>query len=217
MKGLIYKDLCVSLHAMKRVLIIAPILLFLVVAVVALGPGAEPVIYTIPVIFCMIIGMSMLFVPIGQDENNGWLRQGFMMPVSRLDCYHARLLAHLLCTGCTAVMGIVVSLLSALVFGDLCLPVVGFTFAAAGGMVVLSAVLGICINALIIRLGMQKASILMMSVFILFQFCMVSGMMESLLSNGNPIVWIVVLAAVIVLLTVVLYFMGRKWIQNKEL
>ncbi len=217
MKGLLHKELCISLRATKRILIIAPILLFIVMAVVAHGPGAEPAVYMIPTIFCMIIGMSMMLVTFGHDDASGWLRQGFMMPVTRIECYHAKLLLNLICTGCTAVAGILIALISALIFGDMCLLTAGFIFAAAGGMFLLSMIISICMNALIIRLGTQKASILLTTTFIILQFCAISGVMGSLLSNINLIVCFIVLGLVVVLVTAVLYCLGRKWILQKEL
>lgn len=214
MKGLIYKDLCISLRATKYVLVIAPILLFLAMAIIALGLGAEPAMYMIPTVFCTLIGVCMMLTTAGQDEASKWLKQGFMMTVTRMECYHAKLLLHLLCTGCTAVIGVTVSMLSALVFGDMSLTTAGFIFGAAGGMCLLSIVIGIWINALIIRFGTQKASAMFMMVFFFFQFFALSGLMESLLSQQYRI--IISIGVIVTLLTVLMYCLGRKWMQEKE-
>lgn len=217
MKGLLYKELCIGFRATKRIHIIAPILLFIVMAVTALGPGAEPPVYMIPPVFCTIIGMCMMLVTFGHDDASGWLRQGFMMPVTRLDCYHVKLLINLICTGCTAVIGIMISLISALIFGDMCPMTAGFIFAAGGGMLLVSMFIGTCLNALIIRLGMQKASFIFMITFITIQFLAISGVLGSLLSNVNLTAVSIALGAAVVMITVVLYCMGRKWILQKEL
>ncbi|MBQ9111239.1 MAG: ABC-2 transporter permease [Oscillospiraceae bacterium] len=215
MKGLIYKDLCIGLRVTKHVLIVAPILLFIVMAITALGPGADPPMYMIPTIFCTLIGMCMMLTTAGQDQASDWFRQGFMMPVTRLQCYHAKLLLHLLCTGCTAVCGVMVSLLSALLFGDMCLKTAGFIFGAAGGMLLLSMVIGIWLNALIIRFGTQKASAMFMILFILFQFLTLTGLLESLLSEGYLVLILICVGAM--LMTAMMYCLGRKWIEQKEL
>ncbi len=217
MKGLLWKELCVSLRAVKRILIVAPILLFIVMAVTALGPGAEPAMYMIPVVFCTIIGMCMMLVTFGHDDASGWLKLGFMMPVTRLDCYHVKLLLNLICTGCTAVEGMMIALISALIFGDMCPMTAGFIFAAGGGMLLVSTFIGTCLNSLIIRLGMQKASLIFMTTFIFLQFCGISGLLGSLLSNVNLTAVSIAIGAAVVLITVVLYCLGRKWILGKEL
>ncbi len=217
MKGLIYNDICTILRMTRYILILAPVLLFAMITVTALGLGADPELYMLPVGLYMAINIGMFLVPSSYCENSGWTKQAFIMPVSRLDCYNSRILTHLLCTGCTAVMGIAVSLISALIFGDCTAFVVGLVFGAAGGMFLFSMIIGICCNALIIRLGLRKASLVFMCAFLLFQFACLFGMLDTLLSSRSLVDWFVILAIIAAGTTVFLYFKGRKWIEQKEL
>ncbi len=220
MKGLIYKDLCITMHSMKHILIIAPILLFLVMTVVALGPGAEPIHYIIPVILCMIVSIIAILLPCGYDERSNWLKAAVTMTVTRLNCYHARLLIQLIWTGMTGVLGIATALLSALVYGDFSLAVVQVVLIAAGGMTLLSIIIGICSNALIIRLGAQKAGIIFWCFWMFFTLLMTyEGLRTHLAECSEETLYLFVGVIVMGLLgtTLLMYFLGRKWIQMKEL
>ncbi len=223
MKGLIYKDLCVIMHSMKRVLIIAPILFFTVMAVIRFGPGMETPTFGLPVVLCMCSGIGIMFAPSSQDEKSGWYKQGFMMPVNRLKFYHARILVHLICLCCSAVLGIVISMFSALICGQFCTEVLGWIFLPAAIMLLFAVIIGISCNALIIRLGVQKTLALVM-LFIMLVSIGGSGLLivsliqdlRIMSTNFNFISGIILLCVLIIGMTVLLYFLGRRWIMRKE-
>lgn len=222
MKGLIYKDFCVIMHSMKRVLIIAPILLFLVMAAMAFaGVTNQSPVYMLPVVFCMAIGLGTVFSTYGYDEKSGWMRQAFISPVQRLAYYHAKLAINLIYVSGTAVIGIAVAVLSMLLFGGCSAESFAFVFGAAGGMFLLSMILSICCNALIIRLGVQKTLILFMLFIMLVNIGGSGVLIISLIQDlermsANFIGGVILLGVLIIGMTVLLYFLGRRWIMRKE-
>ena len=223
MKGLIYKDFCVIMHSMKRVLIIAPILLFLVMAAMAFaGVTNQPPAYMLPVVLCMAIGLGTVFSTYGFDEKSGWMRQAFISPVQRLAYYHAKLAINLIYVSGTAVIGIAVAVLSMLLFGGCSAESFAFVFGAAGGMFLLSMILSICCNALIIRLGVQKAFVIFMLIIVIgnmFNAGTVVGALildPELLSDYIITLCLVLFGVLIIGVTVLLYFLGRRWIMRKE-
>lgn len=222
MKGLIYKDFCVIMHSMKRVLIIAPILLFLVMAAMAFaGVTNQSPVYMLPVVLCMAIGLGTVFSTYGYDEKSGWMRQAFISPVQRLAYYHAKLAINLIYVSGTAVIGIAVAVLSMLLFGGCSAESFAFVFGAAGGMFLLSMILSICCNALIIRLGVQKTLILLMLFIMLVNIGGSGVLIISLIQDlermsANFIGGVILLGVLIIGVTVLLYFLGRRWIMRKE-
>ncbi len=223
MKGLIYKDLCVIMHSMKRVLIIAPILLFLVMAAMAFaGVTNQSPVYMLPVVLCMAIGLGTVFSTYGFDEKSGWMRQAFISPVQRLEYYHAKLAVNLLYVSGTAVIGIVVAVLSMLLFGGCSAESFAFVFGAAGGMFLFSMIFSICCNALIIRLGVQKAVMIFMLTIVIGNMLNTGTVLGALFmdlehqNESSIILWFVLFGVLIIGMTVLLYFLGRRWIMRKE-
>ncbi len=222
MKELIHKDVCVILQAVKRLLILIPIMQILLLAIIAFESKTDSGVYMLPVIAYMAMNFTIHFAHYGQDEKNGWFRQGFMMHVSRLDYYHAKILVNLLCTICTGLISIVISVIFALIFGDCTPKVIGLIFAAAGVMLLISVIINICSNALIIRLGVEKAAKVIWGNILLVNLPTISGLLIPLLHDPNKeiitiIIRVSILLGIIVLgVTVLLYILGREWIQNLE-
>lgn len=222
MKGLIYKDICVILLTVKRLLIAIPIIQLFLLAVTALESKTDSGIYMLPVITYMCMALTMPFAPYVQDEESDWFSQAFIMPVTRLDYYHAKILVNLLCTICTGLISIMISVISALIFGDCTPKVIGLIFAAAGVMLLISVIINICSNALIIRLGVEKAAKVIWGNILIVNLPTISGLLIPLLHDPNKeiitiIIRVSILLGIIVLgVTVLLYFLGREWIQNLE-
>ncbi len=222
MKGLIYKDICVLLTMLKRLFIIILAMELLVLGIFALESTTDPGMYTLPVILYMSMNFAIPFVPCTQDEQSGWFRQGFTLPVSRLDCYHARILVNLLITVFTAVVGIVVAVFYALLFNNCTAKVFGYIFAAAGVMLLISMIISICANALTIRMEVQKAVSLLLGNILIINLPTIFGLLGLLIENqGKDTVTVfirlcILLGVIMLGLTVTLYCLGRKWIQKKE-
>lgn len=217
MKGLIYKDFCIVLRTCKISLIIIEIGLFGMMAVVTLANTDAPV-YMLPVVFNIIFGMAMELFALSHDEQSGWLRQGFTMPLHRLECYHARIAMHFLCTAAMAVMGIFIALISALAFGEFTLAIFGWLFSAAGIGILVSSLTGICINALCIRLGLAKTGMIFSISWILFSLgCTADAFRTCFETDAASILTLTIVAVIALIVTSVLYVMGRKWIKEKEL
>ncbi|MBE6850505.1 MAG: hypothetical protein E7504_02040 [Ruminococcus sp.] len=222
MKELIHKDVCVILQTVKRLLILIPIIQIFLLVIIAFESKTDSGIYMLPVITYMAMFFVFPFATYVQDEKNGWFRQGFVMPISHLNYYHAKILLNLICTGCAGLISIVISVISALIFGDCTPKVIGLIFAAAGVMLLISVIINICSNALIIRLGVQKAAKVIWGNILIVNLPTISGLLIPLLHDPKKeiitiIIRVSILLGIIVLgVTVLLYILGREWIQNLE-
>lgn len=216
MKGLIYKDLIMELHELKRMWLF--LLIFLIgFPFIMFGTSDDPSeIYNISMVMCTVMGMVMINNSFGYDERSGWMQYALTNPVSRMQYYHAKFVTHAVNVFCGCAAGLVVGSILAGVTGQLTLSVFGEMLAASGLSALAVCLVGVIFVPLMLKFGVQKTALILMVVFLALAGVS-AALVIGLLTISDSLLFIIPIVAVFALgVFITMYLLGRKWMLERE-
>lgn len=216
MRGLVYKDLMTEVHELKRMAVV--LLVFLIGFPVMMYATSDDLseLYGMPMTMCTVMGMVMINNSFGYDERSGWMQYALTNPISRIQYYHSKFLTHAVNVLCGTALGLAIGMIIAGVTGQLTLAVLLEILATSGLTAVALCLTGIIFVPLMLKFGVQKGAIVTMVIF-----ASVGGIGAALvvgltLISDNFLLIIPIIAALILGGFITMYFLGRKWILEKE-
>ena len=216
MRGLVYKDLMTEVHEFKRMAVV--LLVFLIGFPVMMYATSDDLsdLYGMPMTMCTVMGMVMINNSFGYDERSGWMQYALTNPISRIQYYHSKFLTHAVNVLCGTVLGLAVGVIIAGVTGQLTFALLGEILATSAGTVFALCLVGIVFIPLMLKFGVQKGAIVTM-----VSFASVGGISAALVVGltqiNDDLTFIIPIIAVVALgLFITMYFLGRKWVLEKE-
>ena len=216
MRGLVYKDLMTEVHEFKRMAVV--LLVFLIGFPVMMYATSDDLsdLYGMPMTMCTVMGMVMINNSFGYDERSGWMQYALTNPISRIQYYHSKFLTHAVNVLCGTALGLAIGMIIAGVTGQLTISALLGMLTTAGVTVVGMCLVSIIFIPLMLKFGVQKGAIVMMVIF-----ASVGGISAALvvgltLISDNFLLIIPIIAALILGGFITMYFLGRKWVLEKE-
>lgn len=216
MRGLVYKDLMTEVHELKRMAVVLLVFLIGFPALMYASSDDLSELYGMPMTMCTVMGMVMINNSFGYDERSGWMQYALTNPISRIQYYHSKFLTHAVNVLCGTVLGLAVGMIIAGVTGQLTFALLGEILATSAGTAFALCLVGIVFIPLMLKFGVQKGAIVTM-----VSFASVGGICAALVVGltqiNDDLTFIIPIIAVVALgLFITMYFLGRKWVLEKE-
>ncbi|MBE6850507.1 MAG: ABC-2 transporter permease [Ruminococcus sp.] len=216
MRGLVYKDLMTEVHELKRMAVVLLVFLIGFPALMYATSDDLSELYGMPMTMCTVMGMVMINNSFAYDERSGWMQYALTNPISRIQYYHSKFLTHAVNILCGTTLGLAVGVIIAGVTGQLTISALLGMLTTTGLTAVGMCLVSIIFIPLMIKFGVQKGAIVTMVIF-----ASVGGIGAALvvgltLISDNFLLIIPIIAALILGGFITTYFLGRKWILEKE-
>lgn len=216
MRGLVYKDLMTEVHELKRMAVVLLVSLIGFPALMYATSDDLSELYGMPMTMCTVMGMVMINNSFAYDERSGWMQYALTNPISRIQYYHSKFLTHAVNILCGTALGLAIGMIIAGVTGQLTISALLGMLTTAGLTAVGMCLVSIIFIPLMIKFGVQKGAIVTM-----VSFASVGGIGAALvvgltLISDNFLLIIPIIAALILGGFITMYFLGRKWVLEKE-
>lgn len=212
MKALVYKDIMLEMHELRRLALYYLLCMVGMPVLFALTSDDISHSYAMPLMMCPVISMVMINTTYGCDERSEWMRYAMTNPVTRIHYFHAKFLTHVVNVLCGSLLGFAISTVIAIVLGQLSAEVFTNNLSTAFGMLCGLLLVGLVTTPLMLKFGVQKGSMVMMMTV---TGVVLLGTGINILGESSPIANISILVLGIDV-GVTMYLLGRKWMLEKE-